>query len=41
MNLSISQLDLVLDLDYDIETQEHPANQQQLELYKLKFAKRI
>ena len=40
MNLSNSQLHLGLDLDYERETQEQPANQQRLELYKLKLAKR-
>ena len=40
MNLSNSQLDLGLDLDYDRDTQEQPANKQRLELYKLNLSKR-
>ena len=41
MNLSTSQLDLGLDLDYDKTEQEEIEFQKRLKVYKLKYAKRF
>ena len=41
MNLSNSQLDLYLDLDYDKEKQEKPEFQERLKVYKFKYATRF
>ena len=41
MNLSNSQLDLGLDLDYNKDEQEVTKFQERLKIYKLKDAKRI
>ena len=40
MDLSNSQLDLGLDLDYDKEDQKETKIQKRLNVYKLKFAKK-
>ena len=41
MDLSNSQLDLGLDLDYDKENQEETEFQEHLKVYKFKYAKRF
>ena len=41
MDLSTSQLDLGLDLDYDTKEQEETEFQKRLKVYKLKYAKRF
>ena len=41
MDLSTSQLDLGLDLDYDKTEQEETEFQKRLKVYKLKYAKRF
>ena len=41
MNLSNSQHDISLDLDYDKEKQEKPEFQKRLKVYKLKDATRF
>ena len=41
MNLSNSQLDLGLDLDYDKKELEETEFQERLKVYKLKYAKRF
>ena len=41
MDLSNSQLDLGLDLDYDTEEQEKTEFQKRLKVYQLKYAKRF
>ena len=40
-DFSYNQLDLGLDLDYDIEEQKETEFQKRLKVYKLKYAKRF